>query len=218
MGKYTLAVFDLDGTVLDTLDDLTASVNFALNEAGFPQRNKDEIKSFVGNGIRRLIELALPQGTSAEIADGVFSSFRSHYALHSADNTAPYDGIISLLKSLRKRDIRTALVSNKADFAVKSLAERYFDGLFEIAVGDRDGVPRKPDPTSVNEVLRLLSVKKENAVYIGDSDVDILTAKNTEIDCISVTWGFRSREFLRVNGAAAMVDTAEELYNAIING
>lgn len=217
MSKYTLAVFDLDGTVLDTLDDLTSSVNFALNEGGFPQRSRDEIKGFVGNGIRKLVDRALPRGVPEEAADRVFASFKAYYAIHNADRTHPYCGIIPLVTALRKRGMYTALVSNKADFAVKSLAERYFDGLFDIAVGEKEGVPRKPDPASVNEVLRLLSVSKENAVYIGDSDVDILTAKNADIDCVSVTWGFRSREFLKNNGAAVLADTADELY-AVITG
>ena len=215
MAGYRLAVFDLDGTLLDTLDDLTASVNFALSEAKLPERSKDEIQSFVGNGIRRLIDLSLPKGTEKDTADRVFSLFKSHYALHSNDNTRPYEGILPMLQKLKEAGIRLALVSNKADFAVKSLAEKYFGGLLDIAVGEKEGIPRKPDPASVNEVLDALSVKTEDAVYIGDSDVDILTAKNAGIDCICVAWGFRDKEFLIENGGIVFADNASELFNKI---
>lgn len=215
MARYRLAVFDLDGTLLYTLDDLTASVNYALESEGLPERSKDEIQSFVGNGIRRLIDLSLPKGTEKDTADRVFSLFKSHYALHSNDNTRPYEGILPMLRKLKETGVRLALVSNKADFAVKSLAEKYFGGLLDIAVGEKEGIPRKPHPSMVENILQSLSVEKEDAVYIGDSDVDILTAKNAGIDCISVTWGFRDREFLIENGGRVFADNASELFNKI---
>lgn len=212
---YRLVIFDLDGTLLDTLDDLTDSVNFALNSEGFPKRSRDEIRSFVGNGIRRLIDSSLPENTDEEAAERVFSLFKEYYAMHNADKTRPYDGILPLLDELKKRGVRLALVSNKADFAVKALAERYFNGTFDAVLGERENIPRKPDPASVNEVLRLLSAKKEDAVYVGDSDVDILTAKNAELDCICVTWGFRDKEYLKECGGALFADTAHELMKII---
>mgnify|MGYP004513652993 FL=1 len=214
--KYSLAVFDLDGTVLDTLGDLAASTNFALGEYGLPARSVDEVRRFVGNGIRLLIERAVPENTAAETVDGVFEAFRAHYALHCADTTRAYDGIKRLLCDLRAAGIKTAVVSNKADFAVKELCRRYFEGLFDIAVGERENIRRKPAPDSVLEVMRSLSATPDETVYIGDSDVDIMTAKNSGTHCISVTWGFRDREFLLANGAYDLADTADELEKKIL--
>lgn len=209
--KYSLAVFDLDGTVLDTLGDLAASTNFALGEYGLPARSIDEVRRFVGNGIRLLIERAVPENTAPETVDGVFEAFRAHYAAHCADTTRAYDGTERLLCDLRTAGIKTAVVSNKADFAVKELCGRYFEGLFDIAVGERENIRRKPAPDSVLEVMKSLSATPGETVYIGDSDVDIMTAKNAGTHCISVTWGFRDRAFLLANGAYDLADTVGEL-------
>lgn len=215
--KYTLAIFDLDGTLLNTLNDLAASVNAALAACALPPRTTDEVRSFVGNGIRRLIDRSVPKGTEKDLTDDVFARFKEHYALHCADRTAPYDGIIALLEALRARGIKTTVVSNKADFAVKELCSRYFDGLLDEAIGEREGIKIKPAPDSVNEVLSRLGVSPENAVYIGDSDVDIQTAKNACMDCISVCWGFRSKDFLHENGAEVIAERPEQLLEMIVS-
>lgn len=209
--KYNLVIFDMDGTILNTLEDLTDSVNHALSDSGYPERTITEIKSFVGNGIRKLIERAVPDGTGTEDADKVYNTFTDYYKLHCADKTKPYDGIPKLLKDLRNFGCKTAVVSNKADYAVQELCRQYFDNMFDKAVGDRKGIQKKPAPDSVNEVLLKLDVKKEKAVYIGDSDVDIETALNAGIDCIIVDWGFRDREFLISKGAQTIVSSPEEI-------
>ncbi|MDD6312199.1 MAG: HAD family hydrolase [Firmicutes bacterium] len=209
--KYSLAVFDLDGTILDTLSDLTGSLNYALSNNGMPERSLEEVRRFVGNGIRKLIERGVPAGTPADITDLVHADFTKHYKLHCADNTKPYDGITEVLREIKSRGIKIAVVSNKADYAVKELCLRYFPGIFYIAVGEREGIRRKPAPDSVNAVLSELKTDRSEAVYIGDSDVDIQTAANAGIDCISVEWGFRDRQFLIQNGAKIILSKPCEL-------
>lgn len=213
---YKLAVFDMDGTILDTLEDLMDSVNFALSECGYPTRTYDEVRRFVGNGIRKLIERAVPEGLTVEEIDRVHEVFTGHYKLHCADKTKAYDGIKPLLEKLRANGIKTAVVSNKADYGVQELCREYFDGLFDYAVGEREGIRRKPAPDSVNEALRVLNTDKSEAVYIGDSDVDFETAKNAELTCISVLWGFRDEEFLRERGATLFVRRPEEIFDIIM--
>lgn len=214
--SYKLVIFDMDGTILDTLKDLHASVNYALNGCGYPLRSIDEVRQFVGNGIRKLIERSVPQGTVVTDTDKVFELFKEHYAVHCADSTMPYSGIPELIHTLREHDIKTAVVSNKADFAVRELCVRYFDGLFDCAVGEREGVRRKPYADSVNEVLSELGIYKEDAVYVGDSEVDIQTAQNAGTDCISVAWGFRERTLLLDNGAEIIVSDISELKERLI--
>ncbi len=213
--KYRLAVFDLDGTILDTLDDLADSTNHALAVNGLPERSIDEVRQFVGNGIRNLIERAVPEGTGAELTDRVFSEFREYYAVHCFDKTKPYEGILECMGNIRRDGMQIAVVSNKADFAVQELCEQFFAGLSDISVGEREGVRRKPCPDSVLHVLDSLGVKKEDAVYIGDSEVDIKTAENAGIDEIAVEWGFRDSEYLRVQGAKVLVKTPAELYTML---
>ncbi|MGN1305481.1 MAG: HAD family hydrolase [Oscillospiraceae bacterium] len=213
---YKLAVFDMDGTILDTLEDLMDSVNFALSECGYPTRTYDEVRRFVGNGIRKLIERAVPEGLTVEEIDRVHEVFTGHYKLHCADKTKAYDGIKPLLEKLRANGVKTAVVSNKADYGVQELCREYFDGLFDYAVGEREGIRRKPAPDSVNEALRVLNTDKSEAVYIGDSDVDFETAKNAELPCISVLWGFRDEEFLRERGATLFVRRPEEIFDIIM--
>ena len=199
--KYKLVIFDLDGTILDTIEDLCDSVNYALNKHSLPERTLGEVRTFVGNGIRRLIELSVPDGTDVIITDAVFESFRTHYKEHSCDKTRPYDGITDLLENIRLHNIKTAVVSNKADFAVKGLIRKYFDGLFSYAAGEKDGVPRKPYPDMVNNALSFFDISREDVLYVGDSEVDIETAKNSGIDSIIVTWGFRDKDTLIKAGA-----------------
>lgn len=215
MSKYSLVIFDLDGTLLDTLDDLKNSVNFALRCEGLPERSRDEIRLAVGNGIRRLIELSVPVDTDEDKLNCVFNAFKAHYALHNADNTKPYGDILPMLKQLKQENVKLAILSNKADFAVKTLNERYFDGLFDMTLGEREDIPRKPDPAGIEQVLNSLNVDRKTAVYVGDSDVDILTAENAGVDCISVVWGFRDRDFLIKNGGSVFAKTPSELLNII---
>ena len=215
MKKYKLAIFDLDGTLLETLEDLHDSTNHALVSQGLPPRTLDEVRRFVGNGIHKLIERAVPEGSSSETVEQVFEEFKKWYAVHCNDKTRAYDGIKEMLLALRKAGVRTAVVSNKADFGVQTLCKTYFSGLLDVAVGQREGIRLKPAPDSVNEVLRLLEIRREDAVYIGDSDVDIDTARNAGMDCISVTWGFRRREFLLEHGAVILADKPENLEEII---
>lgn len=213
---YKLAVFDMDGTILDTLEDLKDSTNFALEKCGYPTRTYDEVRRFVGNGIRKLIERAVPEGLTVEQIDRVHEVFTEHYKVHCADKTKAYDGIKPLLEKLRASGVKTAVVSNKADYGVQELCKEYFDGLFDYAVGEREGIRRKPAPDAVNEALRVLGIDKSEAVYIGDSDVDFETAKNAELPCISVLWGFRDEEFLREKGATLFVRDPAEIYDIIM--
>lgn len=211
--KYQLAIFDMDGTILNTLEDLTDSLNYALSCSNYPTRTLDEVRNFVGNGIRKLMERAVPEGTSPEELEQVYADFTAYYPKHCYDKTKPYSGIIETIQNLRKQGIKTAVVSNKADYGVQILCKQYFDGLFDYAVGEQTGVQRKPAPDSVNMVLDKLKITRNNAVYIGDSDVDIDTARNAEMDCISVDWGFRDPSFLQEHGAKIMVSSPEELLN-----
>ncbi len=213
--KHSLAIFDLDGTILYTLVDLKNSMNFTLKKFGFPERTLDEVRRFVGNGIKNLIIRAAPKGTDEKTIDEMFEVFNEHYAVHCNDNTKSYDGIDELLKKLKEQKVKTAVVSNKADYAVQTLVKKYFDGLFDYAVGEKQGVRKKPCPDSVNEVLRVLDTPKESAVYIGDSEVDVATAKNAQMDCIAVDWGFRDRDVLINSGATLIVSDAAALYNEI---
>ena len=209
--KYKLAIFDLDGTLLDTLEDLADSTNYIMRQYGHPERTLTEVRSFVGNGIRKLLERSAPKSTSPEEIDRMFEDFKEYYGAHCAEKTKPYEGIMDLLASLQKREIKLAVVSNKADFAVKELCEQYFSGYFDEAVGERVGIARKPAPDTVNEVLKNLQMDKSRAVYIGDSEVDVQTARNAEMDCIAVDWGFRDKEVLKMAGAETIVSTPAKI-------
>lgn len=211
---YETIVFDLDGTLLDTLDDLTDSVNAALEKYNLPKRTKNEVRAFVGNGIAKLVERAAGEENKPLWQD-VLTEFKKHYASHCADKTAPYEGILSLLRALKSRGVKTAVLSNKADFAVKSLAETYFEGLLQVAVGENEGagIRKKPAPDALFSVMEQLSAKKETTVYVGDSEVDIQTAENAGIDCICVTWGFRERKFLETQGGRIFIDAPEDILN-----
>lgn len=213
---YKAAIFDMDGTLLNTLDDLAASTNAALAAHGMPLRTTDEVRRFVGNGIPNLIRRAVPAGTDEATQRAVFDTFCAHYAVHDADTTAPYPGIIGLLEHLRAQGVLCAVVSNKGDFAVQALVEHYFDGLFGFAVGEREGIRRKPAPDTVFAALEALGVEPGEAVYVGDSEVDVATAQASGLDCIAVTWGFRSVECLLEAGATTLVSTADDLAAAIL--
>lgn len=204
-------IFDLDGTLLYTLEDLKNAVNYALEESGMPVRSLEEIKRFVGNGVKKLVIRAVEGGEDNPLFEKVFSDFKEYYKLHCNDNTMPYDGVMELLNYLNDKGIKMAIVSNKFDAAVKSLNKEYFNGLMESAVGEMEGVERKPAPDMVYKALKELDVKPDEAIYVGDSEVDIMTAKNAGLKSIQVTWGFRDKEFLIANGGDNFVDTPMEI-------
>ena len=214
---YQAVIFDLDGTLLDTLDDLAAAVNAALTAHGMPTRTRDEVRSFVGDGVALLVERALPDGRAYPAFDDCLADFKRIYAENSRVSTRPYDGIPALLARLRERGIRVAVVSNKYDAAVRDLCAHYFGSLVEVAVGERPSVAKKPAPDTVFEAMRALGLDPDSpddrasCVYVGDSDVDILTARAAGLDCISVLWGFRDEAFLRSTGATATAATVEAL-------
>lgn len=209
--KYKAVVFDMDGTLLDTLKDLANSTNFALKACGFPKRTADEIKSFVGNGVKKLIELSVPEGTSKEEKEKCLIIFEKHYLAHSQVDTKPYDGIIDLLTELKKRGIKTGVVSNKYHEALISVCDRFFGSLIDYAVGEKEGVPKKPAPDAVFECLKQLNSTKQDTIYVGDSDVDIKTAKNAELFFVGVSWGFRDEKFLRDNKADTIINVPTAL-------
>ena len=209
---YQLAIFDLDGTLLDTLADLHAGVNHALAAFGYAPRTLDEVRTFVGNGAQKLIARAVPAGTSQAQQDAVLAEFQTYYGAHCADLTKPYDGI------LQKDGVQTAVVSNKPDFAVQTLAAQYFPGLLAASAGAKDGVRKKPYPDSVLAVIEQLQAEGKRAVYIGDSEVDVATARNAQLPCIAVSWGFRSREILLDAGADCICDSVTALAQALKNG
>ena len=215
--KYQLAIFDLDGTILNTLDDLADSLNYVLAQHGFPQHTADEVRMMVGNGILNLIKRALPNGTEQAIVEAVYNDFNVYYKLHSADKTKPYNGITEMLEQLKARGVKLAVVSNKADYAVQDLCVKYFCGIFDAVAGEKTGVPKKPAPDGVNNILAELGIERKNAVYIGDSDVDLHTAANSEMDCIAVNWGFRDEKLLRENGAELIVSYPDEIVEIITN-
>ena len=213
--RYELAVFDLDGTLLDTLDDLAGSVNYAMARYGYPLRSPETVRRCTGNGMRSLIEGCAPAGLSAGQIDEVLSTFRAHYAVHKTDRTAPYSGIPQALTQLRQQGVRMAVVSNKADEAVQGLVKQYFPPVFDAVVGERKGIRRKPAPDSVDEVLGQLHVPRTKAVYIGDSEYDVLTAVNAQMDLIAVSWGFRGKDLLVQSGARVIAQEPAQLVQLI---
>lgn len=210
---YTTYIFDLDGTLLDTLGDLAASVNYALRTHGLPEHSIDDVRQFVGNGVRRLMERAVPDGADNPLFEETFKTFRQHYMEHSLDTTRPYEGIPETLAALKAHDCHMAVVSNKMMAATQSLCRHFFPDTIEVAIGEDEaaGICKKPAPDTVIAALKALGVGKEKAVYVGDSDVDILTARNSGIPCISVLWGFRDCHFLKQHGAETFISTPSEL-------
>ncbi|MBQ7548276.1 MAG: HAD-IA family hydrolase [Clostridia bacterium] len=195
--KYDTYIFDLDGTLLDTLQDLAAAVNYAMRQKGYPVRTTDEVRGFIGNGIGKLIERSVPEGTDTENYLETLDIFRDYYLEHIADKTVPYDGIEETVAELKKRGCKIAVVSNKADEAARKVVFDYFGGdLFDMVLGKLDRFPSKPEPDSVIFVADSLGAQKSRCVYVGDSDVDIMTARNAGLPCIAVTWGNRDRASL----------------------
>ena len=210
--KYDAVIFDLDGTLTDTLEDLKNSVNFAMREFGFPERTTDEVRSFVGNGVKRLIDLSVPENTSEEVSAECLSVFKSFYKDNSLVSTKPYDGIIPMLEKLKKDGVKTAVVTNKMHEAAVDIVNLFFGELIDVTIGQIDGVAQKPQPDGIYSALEKLGVSKEKSVYVGDSEVDCITAKNAGIPCIGVTWGFRDREILVGNGADFIINFPEEIF------
>lgn len=210
-------VWDLDGTLLDTLEDLTGSVNFALRTYGMPERTQQEVRAFLGNGAERLLRLSVPQDTDEDRFKQVLGTFREHYAAHNLDHTAPYTDIMALLNLLHSCGVGMAVVSNKPEFAVDSLRRHFFDTTVEVAIGDAPGLPRKPSPEGTLEALKVLGVGPEQALLVGDSEVDIETARRAGMPCLSVTWGFRDREQLEQAGAERIVSTVAQATEYIRN-
>lgn len=204
-------IFDLDGTLLNTLGDLRAATNHALEVRGLPPHSMEEIRQFIGNGIRLLICRAMPEGTPEAEIDAALDDFKAYYAAHIHDRTVPYDGIPQLLTALRKRGIKVAVLSNKIDSASQQLIEYFFPGKTDVVFGEHVGVPRKPDPTSCRIVMQQLGVQPEQVLYVGDSGTDMQTAKNAGLYAVGVTWGFRSKEVLLEYGADVLVHRPEQI-------
>lgn len=204
--KYKAYLFDLDGTLLDTLADLAVSVNYALEAHQLPLRTETEVRRFLGNGVERLIADAVPPQTPEKCYKEVLQTFRTYYLEHCMDHTAPYPGIMSLLQALKSEGAKLYVISNKPDNAVQSLAHRYFKEYMDYAVGESKTVRRKPCPDALLKAIRHAGVSMSEAVYVGDSEVDIETARRAGVDCLSVTWGFRDRDFLVESGATVLID------------
>ena len=210
---YNTYIFDLDGTLLDTLTDLAASCNYALRTHGMPEHSIDDVRRFVGNGVRKLMERAIPDGEANPDFEATFATFREYYMHHSLDTTKPYPGIMDALVELRARGCRLAVVSNKMMAATVELCKHFFPDTIEVAIGENEaeGIRKKPAPDTVYAALKQLGVSGDNAVYVGDSDVDLDTAHNSGLPCISVLWGFRDRDFLLDHGATTLITNPKEL-------
>lgn len=221
--RYKAAIFDLDGTILDSIGDLADSVNHILEMRGYPQRSMEEVRMLIGKGMRYFVSGAIPKnapfadpGARDDVVDMAVRDMTNWYKAHSTNKTKVYNGVIAMLGKLREAGVRTAVLSNKPDTAVALLAPRYFHGLLDVARGERQGVPRKPAPDAVWAILREWGMKPEDAVYIGDSDTDVQTAENAGTAMIGVSWGYRGRAFLEQNGAPLVCDTPDEVARAII--
>ena len=204
-------VFDLDGTLLDTLTDLAASANYALRYCGMPEHSTDDVRRFVGNGVRMLMVRAVPNGESNPRFEEAFSVFRQHYMQHCLDTTRPYPGIMEALSQLKEKGMMLAIVSNKMQAATEELRQHFFSQYIDVAIGESAGIRRKPAPDTVNEALRRLGISHNEAIYVGDSDVDIATARAAMMPCASVLWGFRDRQFLLDHGATRLLASPEEI-------
>lgn len=214
--KFDTIIFDLDGTLLNTLFDLKESTNFALKKYGYPEKTIDEVRMFVGNGVAKLIERALPDGINNPAYKNCLEDFKKDYKIRMYDHTAPYEGILEMLEKLNAAGIKTAVVSNKFDAAVKELCKKYFGKRIPVAIGESENVKKKPAPDSVLRAMDLLHARKDKTIYCGDSDVDVQTAKNSGLPCIGVSWGFRDKALLEKEGADYIVDRPNELISLLL--
>lgn len=194
--KYNTVIFDLDGTLLDTLADLGDAVNYSLGKMGFPERSYREIRSFLGNGTRQLLKQSVPENTPDDVFEECLKIYLEYYPDNLDNKTAPFDGIVDTLQELKENNYKIAVVSNKFDSAVKELCKKYFSDYLEVAIGETKQIKRKPAPDTVFEAMKQLDAKVEECVYVGDSEVDVQTSQNVGIPCIGVTWGFRDRDVL----------------------
>lgn len=218
--KINTVIFDLDGTLLNTLNDLADSTNFSLVQFGYPQRTIEEVRNFVGNGVAKLIERAIPEGKNNPNFDKCLEIFKTHYSQNMYNKTAPYNGILEMLSNLRDKGYKIAVVSNKFDTAVKELCKKYFPNLIDVAIGENEalGIKKKPAPDTVKKALYLLGISSpENAIFCGDSEVDILTAQNSHMPCISVTWGFKDKDFLLEHDAKIIIDNPHKIIDILEN-
>ena len=215
---YKTVVFDLDGTLLDTLEDLYLAVNHALADHGMPARTLDEVRLATGNGIALLVARSVPEGCDDELRERVFSDFKSYYGEHAMDHTAPYAGMRGLVGHLRAAGARVAVVSNKADFAVQEIIDATFAGDFDCVMGENEaaGIPKKPARQMVDAAIAAMGGRDGRVAYVGDSEVDVATAANADCDCVACSWGFRGREWLRRAGATTIVDTPAELERVLL--
>ncbi len=214
--RYKNIIWDMDGTLLNTLDDLTDCVNAALSKYGLPKRTTAETRLFVGKGLRHMFNCSAPANLDSDKADEIFEFFKDYYSTHSHIKTAPYSGICEILEKLHADGFKMAIVSNKVDGALKDLAREFFGESIDFVIGDQPGLARKPAPDMVNKALEALGADKSNSVYIGDSDVDLATAQNSALPCISVLWGFRTEDELAAKGADTFCRTPDELYEYLI--
>lgn len=208
--KYSAILWDLDGTLLNSLADIRQATNHALATEGLPLRSLEQVRHDVGNGVRQLIERSAP-GAAPDVIDRLLVTFRTYYVAHCNDNTRPYDGVAEALKALKQRGVRMAVVSNKMQSGVTELHQRWFADTIDVAIGERPGVPRKPAPDMVQQALDALDVAPHEALYVGDSEVDVATARNAGLDCLGVLWGYRDRDVLVEAGATHLATTAAEL-------
>ncbi len=213
--KYNTVIFDLDGTLLNTLDDLADSVNFALKSFNYPTRTYSEIRSFIGNGVKDLMTKSVPNNTDEETILKCLQVFKDHYKTNMQNKTAPYDGIINLLENLKSQNIKLGIVSNKYDFGVKNLNKYYFGNLIPVAIGEREGIRKKPAPDTVLIAMEELNTTKENTLYVGDSPSDMITAQNANVKGVGVTWGFRDAEVLKESGADFLINSPQELLDIL---
>ena len=213
---YKAVLFDMDGTVLDTVGDLTDAINVSLEKFGFPARSQKEVKSFLGKGPAHFVNCAVPEGTDEKTRQQVLAFYEPYYDSHCQIKTAPYPGVMELLKTLKARSVKLAVISNKQEPAVKALAEQHFAGLLELAVGTSPRIRCKPDPSAVLAAMAELGVEKEETLYVGDMDVDLNTARNAGIDCVGVAWGFLGRKKLEALGAERIADNMEQLLEFIL--
>jgi phosphoglycolate phosphatase len=214
--SYKAVLFDMDGTLLDTLEDLCDSTNHALAQMGYPLRGIEEIRRFIGNGAEKQIRRAVPEGTSEGKIMETLAAFRAYYQDHCQIKTKVYDGLLDVLSELKEKGVKMAVVSNKPDAAVKKLSREYFGDRLDYAIGPSDGVRCKPYPDMAEEALKALGVEKKDAVFVGDSEVDVQTGLNAGLDVIAVSWGFRSREVVIEAGASKIADNASELEKLIL--
>ena len=215
--KYELVIFDLDGTLLDTLDDLAAACNFALRQAGFPERTREQVRLSIGNGVVNLMRRSAPEGIQGETQEKLLSDFRAYYAEHVNDHTRPYPGIQALLDALREAGVRIAVNSNKPSAATQALCAAHFEGSLDVVMGEQASVPRKPSPEGARQIMEAMKAAPERTLYVGDSDTDLMTARNAGIDAAWVSWGYRRRRELGEVDVPHAFDTAEAMGRFILD-